>query len=159
MTRELGFVHVNLDSWDREGVSPEGIDLNWWQFYDQDDIEPFCRAVRGELTESPARGAVVTFASVWLPSPRHLDELEQRGLTPIILVGPLDQLREAFSVRERELGTNRSLQHWDESNLHIAEMLDDPGYDRYRLDVFRVGRRVSEDSLVAEVKTLLAAAR
>ncbi len=67
----------------------------------------------------------MTFASVWLPSPRHLDELEQLGMTPIVLVGPLDRLREAFSVRERELGTNRSPGHWDESNLHIAEMLED----------------------------------
>ncbi len=152
ITEDLNFLHINFDRWDGEGMDEKIIINEWNDFFQNLAAENLKKVIDENIKIQNKQGAVITFPSNVLPTIAHIRRAEKSGIRTVILYGPKEACMKAFLTREKAIGRNLGLDHWNKYNKLFYDGFSRSEFLPYTIDAFNNDDRRSRTSLIDDVK-------
>jgi hypothetical protein len=150
---DLTFLHIEIDRFpDGDGVDLEGLRTEWEAFWSRCDARPIAAAINDRARASGRSGAVLSFPSLVVLSPQHIQAAQHSGIRIIVLYGSGAECLESFLRREEQSGRRLTGEHWVQNNALSYARFSLPDYAACRVGVFAEGRFRDRGSLVAEMR-------
>lgn len=149
LDKNYGWLHLEVDLPDRDGIDAHGLRGQWDPFWESFSPDSLAREIRQRTASDGKRGCVVSFSSLLVLSPKHICAAEKVLIKTIYLYGTAAHCIDSFLQREQVSGRCLSLDHWLYYNKEHYMEMSRPEYAPYRIPVFdgRGSRRPYEEVL------------
>jgi len=152
-----GFLHLDGDVRDQNGIDLLGIRSEWNQFWNGGNPQNLAAVLRERAEEAKAAGALLSLPSTALFTSDRLTSARDVDLRTIMLFGPPADCIRAFLKREQKMRKPMSEADWHSNNDHVYDRYVDPVFDIVRLNAFKPDHsRWSREELVNILKARLA---
>lgn len=157
LAADLNLLHLEIDRLENERHEEMlWLQANWDLFLRDRDAAKMAAMIRERAAAAAGRaGAVLSFPSIVLFEPMHIDVLGRAGIRPIILYGSPADCLAGFLRREQKVARGLDEAHWRRHNEGLHATYDKAAYAPHRLDAFMKGAHRSRAELVAEIKARL----
>ena len=143
--------NFNFDYWDKKGLDDQDIRDQWYTYLKNYQASDLRSVINFKITNQKKKGAVVVFPSHWIPSVKHLKKAERSQIGSIILYGSEEACRSAFLTREKKIGRNLGIDHWNGYNKYIYSDGFLAPYTPYIENTFKNNNRKDRKSLIKAI--------
>ena len=155
LSEKRHWLHLEIDQYPNgDGIDSNDLRKQWDLFYGSRNPRDLAAELRRRASQIRTTGCVLSFPSGVILSPDHIAAAEEASIDIAYLYGSAAHCINAFLKRERESGSNLSLDHWLNNNRASYLTMSDPMFRPYRTHVFDIqGKHRSHADVFREIQS------
>lgn len=151
LARSFGFLCIEFDQWQIDGVDATGLRSQWNALYCDKRPAPLAKELARRAVAQRLNGVVVSLPALVVLPVELIEDALAVGISTVVLYGADTECLNSFLRREQESGRNLDATHWNSNN---RQWYSDDGFVQhapYTVLAFAGGAHRAIGDLVSEV--------